>query len=132
MAAGLVPQLDAAVMFSAPLRFIFMMVGRTYLWDEAALIEAEEYDPMNHVDQFFPKALLLIYGLRDDLVPIEATRDVYSRLKLFYEKDPDRLRLSIYPHMRHYLDKPAPYVGVEGNNEIIQARLEAKKWLELS
>jgi hypothetical protein len=130
MAAGLEPRLDAAVMLSAPLRFLFMMIGRAYEWDEASLIEAEAYDPMAHPERFFPTALLFSHGVRDDLAPVEVTRDVVRRLEPYYQSNPERLRLSEYPHVRHYLDKPAPYVGPEGQRELLALRTEAKDWLK--
>jgi len=130
MAASLEPRLDVAIMLSAPLRFLFMMIGRTYAWEESTLIEAEAYDPMANPEKFFPTALLMTHGVRDDLVPIEFSRDIYHRLSPYYVNNPERLHLSEYPNVRHYLDKPAPYVGVNGQREISTLRAEAKGWLK--
>lgn len=130
MAAVVEPRLDAAVTLSAPLRFRFMSVGMNYPWDNESIEEAERYDPLAHADCFYPTALLMIHGTRDDLVPIEAVRHVASRLLPYYAADPRRFKLSEYPHVRHYLDKPEPYVTTEGAHEILELRREAKHWLK--
>jgi pimeloyl-ACP methyl ester carboxylesterase len=130
MATGVESRLDAAVTLSAPVRFRFMSIGMTYPWDNESIEEAEHYDPLAYADRFYPTALLMIHGTRDDLVPVEAARHMASRLSRYYSADPQRFKLSEYPHVRHYLDKPEPYVTAEGADEIRELRREARDWLK--
>jgi dienelactone hydrolase len=129
LAANREPRLDAAVMLCTPVRFQFMSLGMAYQWSNDAIEEAAQHDPMAQPAKFLPTALLFIHGSRDDLVPVEAPRDVYGRLKPLYASTPERLRLSEYPHVRHYLDKPAPYSTLPAMEEIVQLREEARLWL---
>ncbi len=130
MASAVEPRLDAAVTLSAPVRFRFMSIGMTYPWDNASIEEAEQYDPLAHAQHFSPTALLMIHGTRDDLVPVEAARHFASHLSPCYAAEPQRFRLSEYPHVRHYLDKPEPYVTAEGAQETRELRREARDWLK--
>jgi hypothetical protein len=123
-------RLDAAVMLCTPVRFQLMSLGMAYQWSNEAIEEAVQHDPMTRPEGFPPTALLFIHGSRDDLVPVEAPRDVYGRLKPHYAVTPERLRLSEYAHVRHYLDKPAPYSTTQAMEEIAQLREEARSWLK--
>jgi dienelactone hydrolase len=130
LAAGQEPRLDAAVMLCTPVRYQLMSLGMAYQWTNEAIEEALEHDPMSHPGGFFPTALLFVHGTRDDLVPVEAVRDVHRRLTPLYASQPERLRLSEYAHVRHYLDKPAPYSTARAGEEIMQLRNEARLWMK--
>ena len=130
LAANRESRLDAAVMLCTPVRFQLMVLGMAYQWNNDAIEEAAQYDPMARPDKFPPTALLFVHGSRDDLIPVEAPRDVYGRLKPHYASTPERLRISEYPHVRHYLDKPAPYSTPQAMEEIVQLREEARLWLK--
>lgn len=129
-AAGLETRLDAAVAISPPTRFRFMALGMRFQWDNATLAEAITYDPLVRADRFSPTALLLTHGTRDEIVPIEATHSLFTRLLPHYQQNPERLRFSEYSHFRHSLDKPAPYTTSEAAQQILLIRQEARLWLE--
>ena len=129
LAASLEPRLAAAVTLCAPVRFRFMSVGMHYRWHNDSIAEDLAYDPLVRADRFFPTALLMVHGVRDDVVPVEAARAAYAQLAPHYAADSGRLRLAEYPQVRHYLDKPAPYSTPEAESEIVALREEATAWL---
>jgi len=130
LAANRASRLNAAVMFCTPVRYQLMSLGMAYRWSNEAIEEAMQHDPMARPGAFFPTALLFLHGSRDDLVPVEASRDVVARLGPYYVSNPERLKLSEYPHVRHYLDPSAPYSTPKGAEEIRRLREEARMWLK--
>jgi len=59
----------------------------------AVLDQIERFDPINHVDAFYPTALLLIHGRRDAIAPIEGVQSFATALRKYYEPAPERLEL---------------------------------------
>ncbi len=71
------------------------------LWPETK--ELLKYDPVRHVENLYPTALLMINGGEDKIVDPATARAFVKAAQPFYEKDPDRLRLVVYENFGHNL-----------------------------
>ncbi|MCX7711410.1 MAG: prolyl oligopeptidase family serine peptidase [Clostridia bacterium] len=64
-------------------------------------IYANEYSPGNQLDKFYPRAILGQVGDSDKHFKVRRVEDFYGKLKKEYEKDPDKLKLIVYPNVKH-------------------------------
>ena len=71
------------------------------LWPETK--ELLKYDPIRHVDNMFPTAVLMVNGGEDKIVDPATARAFVKSAQPFYEKDPERLRLIVYEDFGHNL-----------------------------
>ncbi len=62
-----------------------------------------KYQPSQHLDKFYPTALLLQIGDKDMHYDINKVKNFYNELKNFYCDSPEKLRLIIYPNTKHEL-----------------------------
>lgn len=61
------------------------------------LAEAATLDPINHLDSFYPRRLLMIHGERDDVVPYQGQLNLYRALSPYYVNAADRIALISHP-----------------------------------
>jgi len=79
--------------------------GQGYsLWPETAAL-LKEYDPILHVSNLFPTAVLMVSGGEDKVVDPKAARAFVEAARSFYKADPDRLRLAVYDGFGHNLPR---------------------------
>lgn len=61
----------------------------------------KEYQPSNHMDQFYPAALLIQVGDSDKHYDISKLKSFYQKLKGYYHASPDKVQLIIYSDTKH-------------------------------
>ncbi len=59
-----------------------------------------KHDPSRHPERFADRALLLINGENDPIVPVECARRTFDSMLAHYTH-PERLKLSLYPGVAH-------------------------------
>ena len=55
----------------------------------------ERFDPINHVDAFYPKAVLMIHGRNDRSAPVEGVQSFHRTVREHYAAEPERLELRL-------------------------------------
>lgn len=65
----------------------------------AALIDT--FQPADCIDRFYPAALLMQVGGKDQHYNLAKVQDFYQRLQVYYSSSPERLRLIVYPETKH-------------------------------
>ena len=74
------------------------------LWPETEAL-LKEYDPILHVSNLFPTAVLMVSGGEDKVVDPKTARAFVEAARPFYQADPDRLRLVVYEGFGHNLPR---------------------------
>ncbi len=69
---------------------------------DAKLLELKPYSPINNIDNFKNKPVLLLHGLRDALVPIRGENIFYDTLKNSYD-DKEKTNFITYERLNHYV-----------------------------
>jgi len=69
--------------------------------DEELMAMVAHYNPLNRTEHFFPKALLMLNGVQDETVPIDGPRQLYERLRPYYQERPERLSFIAYEGVGH-------------------------------
>ena len=69
--------------------------------DDEMMALIVNYDPLNRVERFFPKALLMLNGVQDDVVLIDGPRQLYEKLQPLYQRQPKRLSFITYEGVGH-------------------------------
>ncbi len=87
----------AAVLADARIRVAACIVGSP----EWTLPRA--HSPHNHLDRFFPVALLSQAAQFDEYVPAGPIRDFHARLRPWYAAEPARIQYVEYPGVGHFL-----------------------------
>lgn len=62
---------------------------------------SKEYQPSEHLNKYFPTALLMQVGDQDKHYDVDKIKGFYKELKKFYPDSPDKLKLIIYPDTKH-------------------------------
>lgn len=79
-----------------------LWVGKTRdLWPETR--ELFRYDPIKHVQNMYPTAVLMVSGGADKVVDPGTALSFVRKAAPYYEEDPDRLRLVVYEDKSHNL-----------------------------
>ena len=63
-----------------------------------------DHDPILFVEEIYPRALLMMNGGKDWLIPIESVIEYHEALYTLYAADPDRLQLVIFHGAGHGWD----------------------------
>ena len=71
------------------------------LWPETK--DLLKYDPIRHVKNMYPTAVLMVNGGEDKVVDPAAARAFFRACQPFYEADANRLRLVVYENFGHNL-----------------------------
>jgi dienelactone hydrolase len=71
------------------------------LWPETR--ELLKFDPIRHVENLFPTAVLMVSGSDDKIVDPDTARAFVSAARPYYKNDPERLRLVVYEGFAHNL-----------------------------
>lgn len=70
---------------------------------EHELVDIRKFDPMNKLDQLYPRPILLMHGERDSAVPIEGQHAFYQAALPYYVDASERLLLKVVPKLDHYV-----------------------------
>lgn len=62
---------------------------------------SEEYQPSKYIEQFYPTALLIQVGEKDQHYNLNKVKRFYEEVKQYYSDFPDRVKLIIYPDVGH-------------------------------
>jgi dienelactone hydrolase len=81
------------------------------VWEETRA-KLREHDPILFVDRIYPRALLMLNGGKDRIIPVESARHYFEALYPHYAADPDRLQMIVFEGAGHGWDQ-------EWNDEII-------------
>jgi dienelactone hydrolase len=69
--------------------------------DDELIALVANYDPRNRAERFFPKALLMLNGVQDEVVLIDGPRQLYQKLQPLYQGQPERLSFITYEEVGH-------------------------------
>lgn len=67
---------------------------------------AARYQPANCLQKFFPTALLIQNGEEDQHVDASTLQKFYTTLQPYYQQEPERLKLHIFPDTAHDFTAP--------------------------
>jgi uncharacterized protein len=62
-----------------------------------------KYDPMNAVGQLYPRAMLLMHGLADEVLPIIGQEAFYEKVLPHYEQAAERLKFVKVERLNHFI-----------------------------
>lgn len=86
--------------------------ARNYNWKEKGFelwpetdTKLRDHDPILFVEEIYPRALLMMNGGKDWLIPIESVIEYHEALYPLYAADPDRLQLVIFHGAGHGWDQ---------------------------
>jgi len=74
--------------------------------------------PHNHLDKFYPTALLSIVGNNDDIVPPIYAKELHNNLTHFYKNQPQKNHIIEYKESGHFMKKEDWFDSVQ----------KSKKW----
>ena len=57
--------------------------------------QIEKFDPVNHLESFYPTAVLMINGRKDTAAPVEGAQSFVNALQSHYKSTPERLELRL-------------------------------------
>ncbi|MDY7078800.1 MAG: prolyl oligopeptidase family serine peptidase [Chloroflexota bacterium] len=69
--------------------------------DEELMTLITSYNPHDRIEHFFPKALLMLNGVQDEMVPVDGARQLYETLQPLYQMQPERLSFIAYEGVGH-------------------------------
>lgn len=73
--------------------------------DEATRRFLAQYNPWEHLDRFYPKAVLFLNGEDDDIAKPEQARKLVEALRPYYRDAPERIEVRGYPGVGHNLSE---------------------------
>lgn len=86
---------------------------------DAKLLELKPLSPINNIENFKNKPVLILHGLKDNLVPIGGEETFYNALKSSYD-DKDKVKFITYERLNHYVTESIINECINWFNEFLK------------